>query len=77
LPDDRDVVRDSCMGTMGGGNHFVEVQVIEEVLDGPYAFARGVRHGQVAVMIHSGSRRVGGFIGGEWMERARESPSAR
>jgi tRNA-splicing ligase RtcB len=72
LPDARDVVRDSCMGTMGGGNHFVEVQVVEDIIDGPCAFAWGVRRGQIAIMIHSGSRRVGGFIGGEWMERARE-----
>ena len=72
LPDERDVVRDSCMGTTGGGNHFVEVQLVEEVLDRARAFAWGVRLGQLAVMVHSGSRRVGAFIGGEWMARARE-----
>lgn len=72
LPDDRDVVRDSCMGTTGGGNHFVEVQLVEEILDRGRAFAWGVRQGQLTVMVHSGSRRVGAFIGGEWMSRARE-----
>jgi tRNA-splicing ligase RtcB (3'-phosphate/5'-hydroxy nucleic acid ligase) len=72
LPDDRDVVRDSCMGTMGSGNHFVEVQTVAEILDGPQAFAWGVRKGQLAFMVHSGSRRVGTFIGNEWMSRARE-----
>jgi tRNA-splicing ligase RtcB (3'-phosphate/5'-hydroxy nucleic acid ligase) len=72
IPDDRDVVRDSCMGTTGGGNHFVEVQLVEEILDRARAFQWGVRCGQLAVMVHSGSRRVGAFIGGEWMTRARE-----
>jgi tRNA-splicing ligase RtcB len=71
LPDDRDVVRDSFMGTMGGGNHFVELQVVDEITDGAFAFAWGVRRGQLAVMIHSGSRALGAFIGREWMERAR------
>jgi tRNA-splicing ligase RtcB len=72
LPEHRDVVRDSCMGTTGGGNHFVEVQLVEEILDGGWAFAWGVRRGQLTVMVHSGSRRVGAFIGGEQIARARE-----
>lgn len=72
LPDDRDVVRDPCMATMGGGNHFVEVQVVDALLDPAQAFHFGVRRGQLAIMVHSGSRRVGTFIGTEWMTRARE-----
>lgn len=72
LPDDRQIIRDSCMGTVGGGNHFIEIQVVDQILDGATAFAWGVRKGQICVMIHSGSRRVGGVVGGEWMERARE-----
>jgi tRNA-splicing ligase RtcB len=71
LPEGRDVVRDSFMGTMGGGNHFVELQVVDEIVDGAHAFEWGVRRGQLAIMIHSGSRALGAFIGGEWMERAR------
>jgi tRNA-splicing ligase RtcB len=71
LPDERDVVRDSFMGTMGGGNHFVELQLVEEIADGACAFEWGVRRGQLAIMVHSGSRALGAFIGGEWMERAR------
>lgn len=73
LPDDRDVVRDCYMGTIGGGNHFVEIQVVDEVIDGAYAFAWGVKKGQIAIMAHSGSRRVGVVIGGTWMSHARET----
>ena len=46
-------------GTLGAGNHFVEVQVIDEVYD-PAAAARfGLEVGAVTVMIHSGSRGLG------------------
>lgn len=72
LPDDRDVVRDCFMGTIGGGNHFVELQVVEEIFDRHWAFAWGVRAGQVAIMVHSGSRRVGVVVGGSWITEARE-----
>ena len=48
------------LGTLGSGNHFLEVQVVDEIFDA--AAARGVRARagrQVAVMIHSGSRGLG------------------
>ncbi len=73
LPDDRDTVRDALMGTIGGGNHFVELQVVDEVIDRASAFQWGVRRGQVAIMAHSGSRRVGVVVGSEWMQRARSA----
>jgi tRNA-splicing ligase RtcB (3'-phosphate/5'-hydroxy nucleic acid ligase) len=68
----RDVVRDPCLGTPGGGNHFVELQVVEAVLDGATAHAWGVRVGQLAYMVHSGSRSVGVAVGEHWRRRARE-----
>ena len=46
-------------GSLGSGNHFLEVQVVEEVLDERAASAFGVGPGQVVVMIHSGSRGFG------------------
>ena len=73
LPPDRDLVRDSLIGTIGGGNHFVELQVVDEILDGAAAYEWGIRRGQIAIMAHSGSRRVGVVVGGEWMQRAREA----
>jgi tRNA-splicing ligase RtcB len=47
------------VGTLGSGNHFVEVQRVDEVYDAEAAAQLGVRAGQVAVMIHSGSRGLG------------------
>ncbi len=47
------------VGSLGSGNHFLEVQVVDEVLDATAADAFGVRGGQVVVMIHSGSRGFG------------------
>lgn len=65
------VVRDGGLATIGGGNHFVELQVVDEVVDRARAHAWGVRAGQVAVMIHSGSRGVGKHVGAVWRDRAR------
>ena len=46
-------------GTLGSGNHFVEIQVVDEILDKSAAQAMGLEEGQIAVMIHSGSRGLG------------------
>src|SRR5712692_7463267 len=47
------------LGTLGSGNHFLEVQVVDEVFDERQASRLGVRAGQVTVMIHTGSRGLG------------------
>jgi len=46
-------------GTLGSGNHFLEVQVIDQLFDQGLADAFDLRLGQVTVMIHSGSRGFG------------------
>lgn len=46
-------------GTLGSGNHFVEVQVIDQLYDSELSDAFGLDLGQVLVMIHSGSRGFG------------------
>lgn len=69
---DRETLRDSYLATVGGGNHFVEIQVVESILDGATAWAWGVRPGQLAVMVHTGSRGVGGHIGRRFIEHARD-----
>lgn len=66
---DSGLVRDGGLATIGGGNHFVEVQVVEHVEDKATAYEWGVREGQLAFMIHSGSRNVGKYIGGMWRDR--------
>lgn len=65
------VFRDPCLGTVGSGNHFVELQVVDEVIDRHAAYRAGLRAGDVVVMIHSGSRDLGFFVGQAWMDRAR------
>jgi tRNA-splicing ligase RtcB len=47
------------LGTLGSGNHFLEVQRVDEVFDPVLAQAFGLFPGQVAVMIHTGSRGCG------------------
>ena len=46
-------------GTLGSGNHFIEVQVVDRVFDEDAAEVFGLAVGDVAVMIHSGSRGFG------------------
>lgn len=47
------------VGSLGSGNHFLEVQVIEDVYDREAATAFGLRRDRVGVMIHCGSRGLG------------------
>ena len=47
------------LGTLGSGNHFLEVQFVEEVHDTDTARVFGLSQGQVVVLIHSGSRGLG------------------
>ena len=47
------------MGTLGSGNHFAEVQVVDEVFDAEVATAFGLELGTVTVLLHSGSRGLG------------------
>lgn len=64
-------VRAPDLGTVGAGNHFVEFQIVDTVLDRHVAHAAGLRAGEVVVMIHSGSRGMGFHVGQRWIERAR------
>jgi tRNA-splicing ligase RtcB len=47
------------IGTLGSGNHFLEVQVVDEVFHAAAAEALGLEPGQVVVFIHTGSRGLG------------------
>jgi len=49
---------DQC-GTVGAGNHFIEVQVVERVVDARVAAVFGLHEGRICVLIHSGSRGLG------------------
>lgn len=48
------------LGTLGAGNHYAEIQVVDEIYNDYAAKKMGIDHkGQVCVMIHSGSRGLG------------------
>ena len=47
------------LGTLGGGNHIIEVQIVAKVLDAAAASALGLFEGQITVLIHTGSRGLG------------------
>jgi tRNA-splicing ligase RtcB (3'-phosphate/5'-hydroxy nucleic acid ligase) len=47
------------LGTLGGGNHFIELQIVDSVLDEGVAKAFGLFPDQVTVLIHTGSRGLG------------------
>lgn len=47
------------LGTLGAGNHFLEIQVVEEIYDEKIAAVFGLEKGQVTVTLHSGSRGLG------------------
>ncbi|MFQ5896056.1 MAG: RtcB family protein, partial [Nitrospinota bacterium] len=47
------------LGSLGSGNHFLEIQVVEEIYQPEVADAYGLFGGQVCVMIHTGSRGLG------------------
>ncbi|MBP1711770.1 MAG: hypothetical protein H6Q49_1972, partial [Deltaproteobacteria bacterium] len=47
------------LGTLGSGNHFLEIEVVQDVFDEKAAGAFGLRKGQIVVMIHTGSRGLG------------------
>lgn len=57
------------LGTIGSGNHFVEVQVVDRVFDELAAAAYGLRAGQVTVLIHTGSRGLGHQVCTDYVRR--------
>jgi tRNA-splicing ligase RtcB len=57
------------MGTLGSGNHYLEIQEVTEVFDAAIARAYGLAQGDIVVMIHCGSRGLGHQIGSEFLKR--------
>ena len=57
-------------GTLGSGNHFLEIQLVDEIYDETAAKLMGItRKGQVMVMIHSGSRGLGHQVCSEFIRK--------
>jgi tRNA-splicing ligase RtcB len=57
------------MGTLGSGNHYLEVQVVTEVYAPEIAAALDIHRGDIKVSIHCGSRGLGHQIGTEYLKR--------
>ncbi len=57
------------LGTVGSGNHFVEVQRVDRVFDPGAAAAYGLEEGRVTVLIHSGSRGLGHQVCTDYVKR--------
>jgi len=55
------------MGTLGSGNHYLEVQYVSEVFDPDAAAAFGLEKGRAVISIHCGSRGLGHQIGTEFL----------
>jgi tRNA-splicing ligase RtcB len=57
------------MGTLGSGNHYLEVQEVTAVYETAIAGQFGLKQGDIVVMIHCGSRGLGHQIGTEYLKR--------
>ncbi|MEM3260570.1 MAG: RtcB family protein [Candidatus Micrarchaeaceae archaeon] len=60
------------LGTLGAGNHFLEVQKVDKVFNEDAAKAFGLHEGQAVVMLHSGSRGYGHQICSDYLDRLSE-----
>jgi tRNA-splicing ligase RtcB len=65
---------DQC-GTLGSGNHFLEVQVVDEIIDETAARTMGLEKDLVCVMIHSGSRGLGYQVCDDALAMLRKVPA--
>jgi tRNA-splicing ligase RtcB (3'-phosphate/5'-hydroxy nucleic acid ligase) len=65
----------SQCGTLGSGNHFLEVQVVDQIFDEQAAQVMGLLQGMVCVMIHSGSRGLGYQVCDDALRSLRTAPA--
>jgi tRNA-splicing ligase RtcB len=72
---DRAITRgfDQC-GTLGSGNHFLEVQVVDQVVEPAAAEVMGLYEGQITVLIHSGSRGLGYQVCDDYLATFKNAP---
>ncbi len=62
------------LGTLGAGNHFLEVQFVDKIFDKKIAQAFGIKEqGQVTIMIHCGSRGLGHQVCSDYLRRMEEA----
>ena len=56
------------LGSLGAGNHFLEVQVVDEIFDPKVAEVFGLEKGQITIMIHCGSRGLGHQVASDYIQ---------
>jgi tRNA-splicing ligase RtcB len=61
-------------GTLGSGNHFLEIQVVDRIENESVAKAFGLEKDQVVIMIHSGSRGLGYQVCDDALDQFRNAP---
>jgi tRNA-splicing ligase RtcB len=65
---DRAILRGlSQLGTLGAGNHFIDILVIDEIYDSDVAEVFGLQRGNIAIMIHCGSRGLGHQVASDYL----------
>ena len=57
------------MGTLGSGNHYLEIQKVVEIYDKEAAAAFGIEEGDIKISIHCGSRGLGHQIGTDYLKK--------
>lgn len=62
------------MGSLGSGNHFLEIDVVDQVYDSVVASAFGLELGRIVVQIHCGSRGLGHEVCTQYLRRLQGSP---
>ena len=60
------------LGTLGAGNHFIDLQVVEEIYDKEVAKAFGLKKGTLCIMIHCGSRGLGHQVASDYIKLIEE-----
>jgi len=61
------------VGTIGAGNHFLEVQYVDEIFDKKVAKVFGLEKDQVTIMIHCGSRGLGHQVASDYIKKMEDS----
>ena len=58
----------SQVGSLGAGNHFMEIQVVDEIFDKEVAKTFGLKKNQITIMIHCGSRGLGHQVASDYIK---------
>lgn len=60
------------LGTLGAGNHFLEIQYVDEIFDEKTAKAFGLKKDQITIMMHCGSRGLGHQVASDYIKKMGE-----